>query len=152
MTLVELQKALREGKAVTRTNDGNYFRIEDGQFASRDCDTGELIHARDYFLLNAGDFLNDDTGYELFSNFSNKPILPESERKYLADVIRPFRDKLKVTIEKFRQDDGDEFISINVRNDDDTYYHDIDLAPFAPKEMYRGMELYKEYSLEDLGL
>ncbi len=148
MTLLELQKALREGKAVIHGTDDYYFRIEDGQVAVRDSATGELIQPSGYFPLTADNILKDDTGYEIFHK---APILTEEERKYLADVIRPFRNKLKVTIEKYNRGDGDEYVCIHIRNDD-CYYHDIDLAPFDPNEMYTGMELNREYSLGELGL
>ncbi len=81
-----------------------------------------------------------------------EPILDEVERKYLSDVIRPFRDRVKY-IEKTSLN-GKEYIvvkyySIYKNCPEDT---DICLPYFKKDTMYKGMELNKEYKLKDLGL
>ena len=73
-----------------------------------------------------------------------KPILDEAEKRYLSNVIKPFRDRVKYIV-KF-DDFGQEFIYINLENEE------ISLPYFEPNTMYKGMELDKEYTLEDLGL
>lgn len=73
-----------------------------------------------------------------------KPILDEAEKEYLSNVIKPFRNRVKY-IAKY-EDCGKELIYINLE------YEEISLPYFEPKAMYKGMELDKEYTLEELGL
>ena len=76
------------------------------------------------------------------------PILDEKERKYLSDVIRPFRNKIERIIKKKSIDyENKEYIII--------HYEQLKTMPFPYFEkstMYKGMELNKEYTLEELGL
>lgn len=74
-------------------------------------------------------------------------ILDEAERKYLSDVIRPFRNKID-TISKFTTWDGSsQYIYISMKD------NHIATLPFFPKStMYKGMEGGKHYSLKELGL
>lgn len=77
-----------------------------------------------------------------------KPILDDVEKKYLSRVIRPWRDKVEY-IRKINFDDEDEFIVIIYRERESKA---IPLPCFKKGTMYKGMEVGKEYSLEDLGL
>ena len=76
------------------------------------------------------------------------PILDEVERKYLSDVIRPFRDKV---INIFKYNNGlYESICITTRN---KYMEKtIFFPPFEKETMYKGMKKNIEYSLKELGL
>lgn len=76
-----------------------------------------------------------------------KPILDEVEKKYLSAVIKPFRKKVKHiaiwdTCNGFKQ-----FVHIKLYDEDC-----INLPNFKPNAMHKGMELHKEYTLEELGL
>lgn len=84
-------------------------------------------------------------------NFLNaeyvQPVLDNVEKKYLSDVIRPFRNRVK---------------SIRKTKCDSLYYIEINMAyncdriclPYFSRDsdMYKGMELNKVYTLNDLGL
>ena len=75
-----------------------------------------------------------------------EPILDEVERKYLSDVIRPFRNKID-TISKFNTFDDRQYIYIGMK---DRRWSNL---PCFPKgTMYKGMEDGKHYSLKELGL
>lgn len=76
-----------------------------------------------------------------------EPILEEDERKYLSDVIRPFREEVD-TISKFSKwNDESQYIYISMKNN--TYC----TLPFFPKNtMYKSMEVGRHYSLKELGL
>ena len=77
-----------------------------------------------------------------------EPILDNVERKYLSDVIRPFRNKI-YTIAKWRSNTGDsEWLSFIGEVKFGTFY----LPSFKAGTMYNGMELYRKYTLEELGL
>ena len=76
-----------------------------------------------------------------------EPILDDGERKYLADVIRPFRNKID-TISKFQTWDGSsQYIYISMKDN-----HMGTLPVFPKGTMYKGMEDGKHYSLKELGL
>lgn len=79
----------------------------------------------------------------------SEPILDEVEREYLSAVIKPFRKKVKhiVKINLFGSPE-EQFIRIVIGNLDF-----INLPNFNKNTgMYRGMEVDKLYSLEELGL
>lgn len=81
----------------------------------------------------------------LLQNYK-EPILDDAERKYLADVIRPFRNKID-TISKFNTFDDRQYIYIGMK---DRRWSNL---PCFPKgTMYKGMEDGKHYSLKELGL
>ena len=77
-----------------------------------------------------------------------EPILDDVERKYLSRVIRPWRDKVEY-IRKINFDDEDEFIVIIYRERESKA---MPLPCFKKGTIYRGMELGKKYTLEELGL
>ena len=77
-----------------------------------------------------------------------EPILDDAERKYLSRVIRPWRDKVEY-IRKINFDDEDEFIVIIYRERESKA---MSLPCFKKDTMYKGMEVGKEYSLEELEL
>ncbi len=74
-------------------------------------------------------------------------ILTESEREYLSTVIKPFRNSVgyiaKIPIKEIKKA---EFIQIGYNGEW------FSLPPFEPGEYYENMELYKKYTLEELGL
>ncbi len=71
-------------------------------------------------------------------------ILDETEKRYLASVIRPFRDKVKA-IEKVSRDK--EFIEIQLKEE-----VPIMLPYFKKGTMYKGMKKDKKYTLKELGI
>lgn len=71
-------------------------------------------------------------------------ILDETEKRYLASVIRPFRDKVKA-IEKVSRDK--EFIEIQLKEE-----VSMMLPYFKKGTMYKGMKKDKEYTLKELGI
>ena len=66
--------------------------------------------------------------------------------KYLIDVIRPFRDEIEY-IEKVNFTDEYEYLAFYMKNQPA-----FTLANFKEGTMYKGMELDKQYTLEELGL
>lgn len=79
-----------------------------------------------------------------------EPILDEKEKEYLKAVIRPWRDKVKNICKKKYLGNylQYQYIAIRLKTDEEEVY----LPNFQQGTMYKGMELGKEYSLEDLGL
>ena len=72
-------------------------------------------------------------------------ILDKVEKRYLKGVIRPFRDKVKYIVLKSLCS-NEAYILIKLENDV------INLPVFEINTMYKNMEKYKEYTLEELGL
>ena len=73
-------------------------------------------------------------------------ILDDAEKRYLKGVIRPFRNMV-VFIKKDCNYAGFKWIEIAVKANET-----IALPGFKNDEMYKGMELNKEYTIEELGL
>ena len=75
-------------------------------------------------------------------------VLDDAEKRYLSQVIRPFKDQV-ISISKNRTIYG-EFIDIEIDEAED--HGDIYLPYFKPWSMYKGMALSRKYTLEQLGL
>ena len=91
--------------------------------------------------------INRPTKYETI--YKNDEILDSTEKKYLAAVIAPFRDKVK-NIAKIDKDNGKQYICIC--HNGNLYTENIALPYFKSGTMYVGMKSNKEYTLEELGL
>lgn len=90
---------------------------------------------------------NDFTGTLEVENgyIVEKEILDDVEKEYLSAVIKPFKDK----VEYICKSDNwiGEYINIKIAKDST-----IVLPYFDKNTMYEGMEVRKEYTLEELGL
>lgn len=73
-----------------------------------------------------------------------KEILDDEERKYLSNVIKPFRHKVEYIIKKDCY--PKEYISISLPDEN------IGFPYFKKGTMYKGMEANKKYTLKELGL
>lgn len=76
-------------------------------------------------------------------------VLDAAEKRYLAGVIRPFRDKVKYIV---KYDNSlikteKEYLKIKIMND-----ADINFPYFEKDFMYKGMKESKKYTLKELGL
>ncbi len=76
-----------------------------------------------------------------------EPILDEAERKYLSGIIRPFRDRVRYIQKIVYSLEEKEFIVIVCISCGNIIFPD-----FKKGSMYKGMELNKGYTLEELGL
>lgn len=73
-------------------------------------------------------------------------ILEEVEKRYLRNVIRPFREQIHY-IEKIKKYSDNQII-MNI----DGYYDYFKLPTFKENTMYKNMEINKKYTLKQLGL
>lgn len=80
---------------------------------------------------------------------SKVEILDEVEKRYLSNVIRPFKENVRFITKRRYWIDSTEYndISICIKNNSN-----IVLPRFIANNMYKGMEIEKTYSLEELGL
>lgn len=72
-------------------------------------------------------------------------LLDKVEKKYLSEVIRPFRKEV-IAIEKLETYTGEEYILILFKDDG------MHFPSFKKGRMYKGMKLEKRYTPEELGL
>lgn len=78
-----------------------------------------------------------------------EPILNDKEREYLAAAIRPFKKHVCTVCKKYVQSCSGlsyEYIVVKISTERWGF------PKFVEGTMYKGMELDKEYSLEELGL
>ena len=72
-------------------------------------------------------------------------ILDETEKRYLASVIKPFRKRVKSIAKQYYKEN--EYIILFLKGSPNTM-----LPFFEEGTMYKGMESDREYSLKELGL
>lgn len=73
-------------------------------------------------------------------------ILDEVEKKYLVDVVRPFRSKVRSVYKMASVCSNKEFICIQLKDENFT------LPYFKKGTMYKEMQTGKRYTLEKLGI
>ena len=127
---------LRQIDISTKTKDGKILFYE---LKIR----GKTIHQQIYpYGVFACDAMEGMIGW--LEEEYEPEILTEKEKAYLSAVIKPFREEVE-TIEKASFEE-DEQLQIS---DGDT----VMIFPgFEKGTMYKGMEAYKAYTLEELGL
>lgn len=76
-------------------------------------------------------------------------VLTSTEGLYLASLVKPFRDRVQF-IKKTNDGCGRGYCLIVIRFPDPT--DDIYLPRFRASDMYKGMKMYRNYKLEELGL
>lgn len=78
-----------------------------------------------------------------------EPILDDAEREYLKTILKPFHEKVGYVV-KHRDNSEDiyskEYLYIAIGDGDFTF------PSFDSGKMYAGMELDKEYTLDELGI
>ena len=75
-------------------------------------------------------------------------ILTDEEKAYLSAVIKPFRKDVKYIVKFKRYSDQKEYIYMTMKKDDDY----CTLPIFEKETMYKGMEVDKKYTLEEVGI
>ena len=78
-----------------------------------------------------------------------KTILDQAEKEYLSAIIKPFRDMVTSVIKY--ESSIYEYIAIRYRGLEE-YIGTVRLPSFKKDTMYKGMEIGKAYSLNELGL
>lgn len=138
--------------------DGDIVTYRNGD--KRTVIAGNLINSNGYISKKLNQYTNElkDTvigesldiikverpvKYEIV--FEREEILDETEKRYLANVIRPFRKRVKSIAKKYFI--GDEYIILFMKDSPNTR-----LPYFIEGTMYKEMEPDREYTLEELGL
>lgn len=76
-----------------------------------------------------------------------EPVLDDKEREYLSYGIRPFREKIECIYKHQMSYMDAYYIVVRLKDGDSLMY-----PRFKGNIMYKGMEVEKEYTLEELGL
>ena len=155
MNTLEALQALKEGKKIKikRTDDIVYSPIVYDGYIYLDSDGMAKVSWSDseYWDIAVGGVYAFDTNlYEICES----PILTDSEREFLGNLIKPFKDKIK-TIEKVSVDDNSMYQFITIVLASEYQYFDcesIELPYFRKDKYYKGMAAKKRYTLKELGL
>jgi len=139
--------------------DGDIVTYRNGD--KRTVIAGNLINSNGYISKKLNQYTNElkdtvigesldivkverSTQYE--EVFEREEILDEVEKKYLANVIKPFRHKIKSIMKRSKYGSLC-YIKICIKNGDAAYF-----PCFKENSMYKGMEPNREYTLKELGL
>lgn len=124
--------------------------LDRGDDATLNKKTKKVVACRETNCNNCAFFTIKSCVYErekwLISEYK-EPILTEEEKAYLSVIIKPFRDKVKSITKLEDVYFKEEYIYIFAKELANTV-----LPRFDENTMYKGMELRKEYTLEELGL
>ena len=131
----ELEKVLTDVLAVSKS--GEICRCEDMETCGR-CIF--FSHSRDC-TDNTKDWLN--------SECKDSAILTYKEKEYLSAVIKPFRKDVEYIVKLPKFEWIQEEIYIHIGR---SWRGNIELPTFKKGAMYKGMEINKRYTLEELGL
>lgn len=105
-------------------------------YSIRDDIDPEIQRTSDFFTATILDWMAQEYKPE---------ILDKVEKKYLSEVIRPFRKEV-IAIKKLEVPSGREYILIILKDDG------MHFPCFKKDTMYKGMKLEKRYTPEELGL
>lgn len=76
-----------------------------------------------------------------------EPVLDDVEKKYLSSVIKPFRKNVSYIEKIHSKVDTYDYICVRVNRCEIMFF-----PKFEENTMYKGMELGRKYTLEELGL
>lgn len=85
--------------------------------------------------------------HPIYWEISEKEILDKVEKEYLQNIVKPFKNKVEHIVKMKRSEKDRAFISILIVND-----YAITFPDFDSNAMYKGMELNRMYTIEELGL
>ena len=144
-----MKNGQKYAKEINRMVNQEYFEcslwsIRNGKRASEDCrhipESFDPVSGSDEFckkcLCESLEWLNQEY---------KDQILDDVERKYLSAVINPFRKKISYI--RKSKDFRKKYIKIVLCDGDTMYFPNL-----ANDAMYKGMELDRNYTLEELGL
>jgi len=98
-----------------------------------------------YDVIDEYKYIGADKKYDICLKEHKEEILDKKEKEYLENVIKPFRNRITyIKKDKYLSEN----FAIGIQLDDDV----ILLPEFNDTRMYKGMELNKKYTLEELGL
>lgn len=113
-------------------------------------DKYEFVVYYNFIEIHRESFCNCDSRCGAFTKWLEEEYVPDiltdKEKAYLSSVIKPFRDRVKY-ITKYIYPAKEEYLLIVMHNGER-----MSFPTFKKETMYKGMKVYKEYALEELGL
>lgn len=152
LALVEKQftkSDLQNGDIVTFRNGEIAIKVENDSSEKSRYSLSQYNNKLEHNYNSNYDIVRIDRPTEYKTIYKNDEILDSTEKKYLAAVITPFRNKVEC-ITKEDPDIGRQHISI--KYNDGLDFEWIRLPDFKLDTMYVGMQPNKEYTLKELGL
>ena len=146
-----MKNGQKYAKEINQMVNQEYFEcslwnIRNGKRASEEC-----CHIPESFdpVSGSDEFCKKCLGESLewLNQEYKEPILDDVEKEYLSAVIKPFRKMIAYIVKAQDFDDGKQCIRIILQNGDGMHFPYLD-----DDAMYKGMEVNKEYSLEELDL
>lgn len=151
MAITNAEWCIKQGIKFKDLTCCSYTLSAEPQLVSIGCYSGDGTYYEYYRGKRLGDNLHEcilawlDMGHV-------EPILDDAEKRYLKGVIRPFRYRI-IWIKKAYRSGNYEQIIIRMKSIvPDAILVDIQFPFFKGNGMYKGMNLGKEYTLEELGL
>lgn len=141
MNLIESLHALEAGKKVAKKDwsKGTYLYMKNRKihFHRDGKDTIATIR------------INGDSFYKNQFIICKRPfILDETEKKYLENVLSPFKNKIEYIDKIYSYVDSKECLRVALKNETEFWC----FPNFEEGTMYKDMEVGKEYTLKELGL
>lgn len=146
------------GEVIKVSSDGMLIRIlkhtnrayENAEYGAKNSKKRFLLisEKRNFFKRLPNDYtgtLEIENGYIV----ENKEILDKVEKEYLENFLRPFKEEVKEITKIRKAFSFNEMLHIGLK---DIGSYDIILPDFKKGTMYKGMELYEAYTLQELGL
>lgn len=97
----------------------------------------------EFYEMYEDTFFNSDIGIEIYED-----PLTEMEREWLANYVKPFRNKIEMIEKRERGDDEVKAVWLMVYCKGE----DNGSTPLLPDNMFKGLEANTGYTLEDLEL
>lgn len=174
--IVKIEHASENTYVCKSLKNNNYWSLRDDEivkvkFTKSDLKNGDkctLKNGQIVFVDKTSDYcfenIDEDLSYFFNDNVSivkverpiqyetmferKEEILDETEKRYLASVIRPFKNKVRYIV---KYDNplcpGKEYLRINLKSD-----AEINFPDFKKDYMYKGMKEDKKYTLKELEL
>ena len=146
-----MKNGQKYAKEINQMVNHEYFEcslwnIRNGKRALEDC-----CHVPESFdpVSGSDEFCKKCLGESLewLNQEYKEHILDDVEKEYLSATIKPFRKRIAYIVKAQDFYDGKQCIRIILQNGDGMHFPYLD-----DDAMYKGMEVNKEYSLEELGL
>lgn len=151
MKFWEALKAMEEGKKITNKH---YLARGEYLFTTKDRNGWNALTRHN---VTPSEKESDETidfvdGKQIFEDEweEYKEVLTNEEKGYLECVLGPFKDRT-TNIEKQESYDKNEFILITAKSLDGSLVF-LEFPNFEKGKYYKGMELHKKYTIDDLKL
>lgn len=140
MNLVKALNLLNEGKKIRRKDweSNKYIYLNKDKY---------IVNQSGCKVLVTIDF--DDIKNEHWEEY-NEDILNEEEKPYLESILKPYKDRIDFVVKQGIGDYERIIICVSVKNKSFKNY--IAFPYFNKGTMYKGMEIDKKYTVNELGL